>query len=226
MNALIKLLMLCVPVPTNIVNQQIVESHSSETVDHSVDSTVLHEVTCSVCLKRLNCVNDEWGHPVCNACCSKSRSNDKCLRCDKKVTPDLPVILNSRHMCNECACVDACAIVPLSGNIRNTVFELCEIVKMIKGELAIGQSVSIRPRGLINQIIEEDFFERSGESPGIIYGNRGHIEYFSPSEIVDGSLLSNGTYAVRMTNGNLIHVPSSCGLRYDGQKIEIRLALA
>jgi len=128
-------------------------------------------------------------------------------------------------MCNECVCVDACTNTPPIGNVRSTIYELCEVIKMMRGELNIGQPVTIRPRGMIYQLMEENYFYRNGEDIGVGFGEHGTIESFTAGEVGEISLLSDGIYTVLLDNGERVHVPSASGLRYDGQKIEFRLCL-
>jgi len=130
-------------------------------------------------------------------------------------------------MCNKCVCVDACATtLPPTGDVRSTIFELCEFVKMIRGELAIGQAVTLRPKDLESQLTEEEYFWRNGEDIDVLFGASGTIVSFTARELDDHCLFSSGTYGVLLENGTVIDVLSASGLRYYGQRIEIRLGLS
>jgi hypothetical protein len=74
-------------------------------------------------------------------------------------------------------------------------------------------------------LMEDEYFQRNGEDFGVMLGAPGTIVSFTPRESIDNRLLSSGTYRVLLENGMVVDVYSATGLRYDGQKIEIRLGL-
>jgi len=126
-----------------------------------------------------------------------------------------------------CVCADACTLrISETHEYRSTLFiELIELIKMMRGELTVGQSVTIRPREIIAQWMEEEFFLKNGRELHILFGARGTIISFIPGETNENCLLSSGTYAILLETGQILHVSSASGLRYDGQKIELRLCL-
>ena len=215
MSPMTKLLMLCVPVPNTILLRQ------------EFDQEVENFNICRVCLKPENIAEvDEYGRAICTSCILKRSTQTNCLRCDFLITPDLPIILNSQQMCNMCVCADACNTSPFpAGEITSTIIELCKLVKMMRGELPIGKSVTIRPRCIVSELMELDFFRRNGEDNGVLFGEHGIVQSFTTSNPNERSLLSNGTYSILLDSGDVVSVLSASGLRYDGQKIEFRMNL-
>jgi len=201
--------MICVPVPVVGILQP------------------TNNVYCKVCYTTENIAEiNQYGRAICNVCIHKRQRINVCLRCDESISHELPLTLNLHQMCNKCVCVDVCATTnPPTGDVRSTIFELCELVKMIRGELAIGQAVTLRPGGFLSQVMEDEYFQNNGEDIGIMFGAPGTIVSFTARESDHQCLLSSGSYGVLLENGSIINVLSACGLRYNGQKIEIRLGL-
>jgi hypothetical protein len=216
---MMKLLMLCVPVPSRVLHRQPLD------VSHPLPNMI----ACRVCYEDENiCEIDEYQRAICSNCIVKMSRIDTCLRCDKTICSEHPLILDSQQMCNMCVCADACTSVSSDSTqeYRSTILnELVNLIRMMRGELSVGQSVTLRPRDIISQWMEEEFFLRNGRDFNIVFGARGTVMSYSPSDVNDNSLLSNGTYAVRLATGQIVHVPSASGLRYDGQNIELRLSL-
>jgi hypothetical protein len=100
--------------------------------------------------------------------------------------------------------------------------ELSKLRKMIVGELQIGERVTLRYHTIEALYLEYNSFYKN-EDIQFSLGPTGIIVSFTRCCNVPNSTLSKGHYTIQLDQGgDLINVPSADGLRYEGQKIELR----
>ena len=86
---MMKLLMLCVPVPSRVLRRQPLD------VSHPLPNMI----ACRVCYEDDNiCEIDEYQRAICSNCIVKMSRIDTCLRCDKTICSEHPLILDSQQI--------------------------------------------------------------------------------------------------------------------------------
>ena len=165
---------------------------------------------------------DEYGRCRCSNCCLKivMGVENKCARCDRRQTPDSSLIINHRRLCNVCLNVKACKMTEHCG-ITKLLLEVSKLREMMQGKLKTGERVTVRYLTAEALNLEMNSFWRDGNDFNCPFGPAGVIVSFTPCSSAK-SRLSKGTYTIKLETGELVDVPSADGLRYEGQKFEIR----
>ena len=211
------LMLQCVPVPSR--------KYSLKQQPRAV--LPAEQVTCDYCdMKKETMRMDENGRCRCVDCCLKILRDDeeKCNRCNRKESRDSSLVINSRRLCNICLCAKACKVT--GQNIVTNMMverELSKLRKMIVGELQIGERVTLRYHTIEALYLEYNSFYKDEVNIQCPLGPTGIIVSFTRCCNIPNSALSKGHYTIQLdTGGDLINVPSADGLRYEGQKIELR----